>query len=112
MFCSHCGKEIRDDASFCPECGAPVYRKEDEQKAAEDLEKSSAVFEENGKSAAFGPDGTISDSGQTSASDSKQSSAGGGTFIRLSRILTAEPITAGRGKMHTESNREKARRAR
>lgn len=80
MFCSHCGKEIRDDASFCPECGAPVYRKEDEQKAAEDLEKSSAVFEENGKSAAFGPDGTISDSGQTSASDSKQSSAGGGYF--------------------------------
>ena len=113
MFCSHCGKEIRDDASFCPECGAPVYRKEDEQKAAEDLEKSSAASEANGKSAAFGPDGTISDSEQTSASDSKQICAGwGGTFIRLSRILTAELITAGRGKMHMESNREKARRAR
>ena len=37
MFCSHCGKEIRDDASFCPECGTPVYRKDETQKAAENL---------------------------------------------------------------------------
>ncbi len=96
MFCSHCGKEIRDDASFCPECGTPVYRKEELQKAAEDVEKSS----------------TVSDSEQTSASDTKQEPAGGGTFIRLSRILTVELITVSRGKMRMEGNRERARRAR
>ncbi len=97
MFCSHCGKEIRDDASFCPECGTPVYRKDETQKAAENVEKGSPV----------------SDSEQPSASDTKQEPAGGGgTFIRLSRILTAELITTGRGKMRMEGNREKARRAR
>lgn len=64
MFCSHCGKEIRDDASFCPECGTPVYRKDETQKAAEDVEKGSPV----------------SDSEQPSASDTKQEPAGGGYF--------------------------------
>jgi TM2 domain-containing membrane protein YozV len=24
MYCPKCGKEIPDDASFCPECGSPV----------------------------------------------------------------------------------------
>jgi len=24
MFCENCGKEIPDDAKFCPECGAPI----------------------------------------------------------------------------------------
>ena len=24
MYCRHCGKEIRDNASFCPSCGSPV----------------------------------------------------------------------------------------
>ena len=24
MYCRHCGKEIRDNASFCPFCGQPV----------------------------------------------------------------------------------------
>ncbi len=64
MFCSHCGKEIRDDASFCPECGTPVYRKEELQPAAEDEEKSS----------------TVADSEQTSASDTNHAPAGGGYF--------------------------------
>ncbi len=64
MFCSHCGKEIRDDASFCPECGTPVYRKDETQKAAENVEKGSPV----------------SDSEQPSASDTKQEPAGGGYF--------------------------------
>lgn len=96
MFCSHCGKEIRDDASFCPECGTPVYRKDETQKAAEDVEKGSPV----------------SDSEQPSASDTKQEPAGGGYFYSPQRILTAELITTGRGKMRMEGNREKARRAR
>ena len=30
MYCAHCGKEIKDDAAFCPECGAAVYKKEGE----------------------------------------------------------------------------------
>lgn len=97
MFCSHCGKEIRDDASFCPECGTPVYRKDETQKAAENVEKGSPV----------------SDSEQPFLRRiPNKSLRGGGTFIRLSRILTAELITTGRGKMRMEGNREKARRAR
>ena len=27
MFCEHCGFQIRDDASFCPRCGAPVQNR-------------------------------------------------------------------------------------
>lgn len=24
MYCKNCGKEIKDDSSFCPECGSPI----------------------------------------------------------------------------------------
>ena len=26
MFCSHCGKELSDDAFMCPNCGSPVKK--------------------------------------------------------------------------------------
>ena len=32
MFCSSCGKEIKDEAAFCAHCGAPVSGKSGEQK--------------------------------------------------------------------------------
>ena len=47
MFCENCGKEIPDDAKFCPECGAavsgePEYRAED--KPAEAVKKAPAAI--------------------------------------------------------------------
>ena len=28
MFCSNCGKELKEEANFCPNCGRPVKKKE------------------------------------------------------------------------------------
>ena len=40
MFCRNCGKEMRDDARFCPNCGAPLEKKEEPAPAeAEDAPK-------------------------------------------------------------------------
>ena len=30
MFCRKCGKQLRDDDNFCPKCGTPVEREEEE----------------------------------------------------------------------------------
>ncbi len=37
MFCTKCGKEIDDDAMFCPECGAKVGQKQSDDTAEEKL---------------------------------------------------------------------------
>ena len=37
MFCSSCGKEIKDEAAFCAHCGAPVSGKSGEKKESEKL---------------------------------------------------------------------------
>ena len=39
MYCSNCGKQIPDEAVFCPECGYAVY--EDDVAALKDLENGS-----------------------------------------------------------------------
>jgi len=40
MFCSGCGKEIKDEAVFCTHCGAPASGKSEEQKESGEQEKS------------------------------------------------------------------------
>jgi len=35
MFCTSCGKEIKDEAAFCAHCGVPVSGKSGEQKESE-----------------------------------------------------------------------------
>lgn len=35
MFCSKCGKEIKDEAAFCPYCGAKTEESADEKEAGE-----------------------------------------------------------------------------
>lgn len=46
MFCSHCGKELAEDAFMCPNCGSPV------QKAA-GAKKPSPQTQEGGKETAL-----------------------------------------------------------
>ena len=36
MFCSNCGKELKEEANFCPNCGRPVKKKERDIKKKED----------------------------------------------------------------------------
>ena len=49
MYCSNCGKQIPDEAVFCPECGYAVY--EDDVEALKHLET-----EPDGNTRVYGAD--------------------------------------------------------
>ena len=40
MFCSKCGKEIKDEAAFCPYCGAKTEESADEKEAGQSENKT------------------------------------------------------------------------
>ena len=43
MYCSKCGKEVREGAAFCPHCGAPINGPEPEEYEYEDYDEAAAV---------------------------------------------------------------------
>ena len=43
MFCSKCGKEIKDEAAFCPYCGAKTTEEATKEKATNENEAGKAA---------------------------------------------------------------------
>lgn len=46
MFCSNCGKELKEEANFCPYCGRPVKKIEDIKKETDNAEFNAEKSEE------------------------------------------------------------------
>lgn len=48
MYCTHCGKEIADDAQFCTFCGAPVDGNTQEKTTQESVNNDQAYYQSQG----------------------------------------------------------------